>query len=528
MKFLKLLLPFLLIFIFCAIIKSFSQVSVFKPLEIEKSAVVRKIVWVDDAKFCVVSDRMTQAGFLHFITVFDTTGKIIRPLEKIYTKYSVQHEYFLVLGKSLFFFDHLTNEYGEEKFKLMGTVYENGVLNENEIYIFNIRGTTERKILNEKRYNFKVYRGISNRKALLTYNNDYQGEIKEGFRYRMIDETGKLSDEQKLELPYADRLSNIEDVVYDDETDKVYLIGDLFKLMNKNNRTFENSFAARYDLKNNKYDELISGIPAFRDNKIQHMVDSANILFSGLGLSEDRTDGWTASFLSIDKNTFQVADHYYYALNTDTIKRFFGRNNQLLSEFILPLSFMQDKNGNLTVGWNFFYELDFNANASKERKTVIALASVAFGVVGAVIAVAATSDDHVNNYRKSLWLNYSPGEKKIKEHLLSSDFHAKEYYLHSFASLQRNDTCWALMNSFPPDQKYHSIICARTINLDSQTCDASFSTLFSKGELNYIYPGSLFYHKKTYYLLGEYDPANDPNRDKYRLDYATFLIQIRE
>ena len=153
---------------------------------------------------------------------------------------------------------------------------------------------------------------------------------------------------------------------------------------------------------------------------------------------------------------------------------------------------------------------------------------LAGGFIASGIAAAVTSGDQFNNYRRSLWLEYNSKEKQFKEFTIPTDFHASEYYLHSLTCIQRTDTNWVLLNSFPPGQKHYSGICALNLNTKLQSFDSSFSPLFTKGIVNLIYPESNFYMDSVYYFLGAYDPENDSTKDKYSIEYKTYVLKIHE
>jgi hypothetical protein len=135
-------------------------------------AVYRKIAWVKEDKFAIISDK--DIGSSHFVSIIDTSGKVVTITKRIKTNYSSQHDFVLSLNYSVFFLNQTKDDYGNHKFFISGYVDENGVLKSPDNNLFLIKEVEEHKKLNSSAYNFGVYKGFSKNKALLTYNNDFQ------------------------------------------------------------------------------------------------------------------------------------------------------------------------------------------------------------------------------------------------------------------------------------------------------------------------------------------------------------------
>ena len=234
-----------------------------------------KIAWVDDGGFCVIVDRIPVGNtkIRHVVFYYDNTGKLKYQIDKIKTSISCNHDYFLCLGKTIIFFDSEKDDFGNHDFIITSSVQATGTENGDRRIMFRIKNKQESEKLNDEHYNFKVYKGQQNIKALLTYNNDYKEPFSEGFRFKTIDSTLNTSAEDTLSLPYTDRLCNITDVVYDDINEKIFLLCELFTPAGKKDRVFQKSFVGCYDIQTKQYRE-IDQIPSFKGHLIQHLIHS--------------------------------------------------------------------------------------------------------------------------------------------------------------------------------------------------------------------------------------------------------------
>lgn len=493
-------------------------------LDMEKNTAFTKVIWANDKKYCIISDKeYNGTSFPHFIFVFDSTGKNVCGPVKVKNAITAQSEYCFALGTTIFFLDDSESETRSHSFSITNIVTEDCMDKEERKEIFYVNHSKEKKKLKTFAYSFNVYKGQYGNKAVLAYNNDYADPYKEGFRFRVLDKSGTLSSEDTLNLPYLDRECNIEDLVYDDAEEKIYLLCDYFTFLDKaaENRVFKNSFAAVYDLKTKSLRELSVRVPPFLKAKVQRILKDSSITFAGLRINEENQTAWTASFLSLRKEPFEVIHSASFDLKPSSAEHITRYTKKIEKRFILPVNIIEDKDGSLIAGWTKFFTLTQLAEKNEGDAGTIGAAAFMFGLVGAAIAAAATSGSVVDfgNINRTLWLRYSPQSNTLQEDTISSQLRLKKYYAHSYMALKFHDDAIMMMNK--PLDNDCSFIYASPFTGTGDSGVSKLLKFFSDLKTSIIYPGSLYSDSEANYFIAEYDKdcnrysTNDAERKIY-------------
>jgi hypothetical protein len=270
-------------------------------------------------------------------------------------------------------------------------------------------------------------------------------------------------------------------------------------------------------------------IPPFYGSKILVLSDDKKLVFAGLCIAKESHKESTFSFLNIDREIFKVEDHQYIYLKPKTTQDFFGENKQMEEEFVQPLSLLEIKKGVYSASWNYFFQLDQYKDAANSygRNALIAGMTIAFGLVGGLATVAATSGENIPSFNKSIWLEYDSNKKITTESVLVSDLNLRSYSLNSFGEFKYNQSGWGIMNRPVIDDKNFFVPCVFNYRDSTLTSDSKFDLLFLREKINLLYPGSVFSYKNKYYFLGAYDPDNEPSNIKSHNNvYTNILIEI--
>jgi hypothetical protein len=198
-------------------------------------------------------------------------------------------------------------------------------------------------------------------------------------------------------------------------------------------------------------------------------------------------------------------------------------------EFVQPLSLLEIKKGVYSASWNYFFQLDQYKDAANSygRNALIAGMTIAFGLVGGLATVAATSGENIPSFNKSIWLEYDSNKKITTESVLVSDLNLRSYSLNSFGEFKYNQSGWGIMNRPVIDDKNFFVPCVFNYRDSTLTSDSKFDLLFLREKINLLYPGSVFSYKNKYYFLGAYDPDNEPSNIKSHNNvYTNILIEI--
>jgi hypothetical protein len=509
---------------------AFSQSLKATELSMNKNFLYAKVAWVKDNRYCIILDKEYNSNnFPHFIFVFDSTGKPAYPSVKVKNAVSSQNEYCFTLGTTIFFLDGREDDMNHYVFKITNMITADCIDHEMRKNIFSIGMSKEGKKLNSKTYTFKVHKGIHSEKAILSYNNDYLDPYKEGFRFRVLEQSGELSNEDTLTLPYLDRECNIEEAIYDDKTEKIYLLCDYFLSTAANEeRTFKNSFVAIYDIKLKSFRLVSDSVPAFFNSKIQYLIKDSTATFTGLRINGTDSTGWAVAFLVLKQETAEVLHSAVHDIKPELAGGFIGFSRKLNRQFILPINFIEDKDGSLIAGWTKFFTLTQMAENRMSDEGAVMAAGVMFGLIGAGIASVATANNswlQSKDINRALWFHYFPETNSFKETAVSSTLRTKKYFAHSYMSLQVKDTTVWMMNKPTEEQGSCSKIFAEGFN-NSNTDDSVFYKIFSDLKINLIYPQSLYTHNGINYFIGEYDVDNciDPKKDTERKIY---LVEMK-
>ena len=492
----------------------------------DKNTIFSKVEWVADSSFCIVSDKdFNGQTFPHFVFIFDSAGHQKCEPVKVKTAFNIQSDYCFSLGTSMFFLDGGEQQEGAAyEFKIMDRVSHDGVDHDEHIRIFYISKSKENKKLNSESYSFKVYRGTDRKKAVLAYNNDYKDPYNEGFRYRILDAEGKLTDEDTLNLPYLDKACSITDVIYDDGSNKIFLLCNLYSVTGKDEKKFRNSFITEYDLANKTYREISKGIPEFSKNKAQHLCNENIIAFSGLNYSEATENGWTAPIVAVNKNTFDLITSASLKLDPKMAAVLFG-----LGKYILPVNFVFENDSTYTVAWMKFFTIYQMNEIDNGNGSAVAAATLLFGLTGALITAAATSASSIDygDFEKMLWISYSARDNSVIMDTANSILRLNKYHAHGYTMFLKNNSAFWLMNKATSVNNRLSTIYVSPVINKSHACDSLLYNEIANGNLNIIYPGSLMTQNRKNYFVGEFNPDFyfQPMR-KVSESNAYFLLEI--
>lgn len=522
-------LLYLFIFISFFTLQSHAQKIATIELQDEKNALFRKVAWLTDNKFCVISDRVTETGFPHIITVYDTSGKVIGSTDKVKTGQSCQHEYIFSLGTTLYFLDYISDSYGIHQFTIRHVKDAESPLQtfKSEL-IFKIKNTKEKEKLFSERYTFKVYKGENSRKALLCYNNDYKEGYKEGFKYRMIDDKGNLSEEKNLDLPYEDRLCNIASVIYDDVSEKVIVACDLFKADGKQ-RIFEKSFIGVFDLTNGLYNE-VGNVIAFNKSAIQYSFNRNTIVYSLLKVDDEKRNEWISSVLVFNVDSLKVESLFSQPIPENLVTGFVGSKGKVESELIHPVGVFDLTTQQYKTGWNYFFNIDQLNEAQKVKPgaSVAAAAASAFTslITGGVTVIMLSRKVNFTVFQKSLWLDADFNKNELHGRIVENKMRDGSYAEQSVESYYADGKVFNMLN-FPFSEKSDKTnTCVIDNNFaESVACNQMQTKKFYDTHVNIIYPGSGFVQSGKKYLLGAYDPDSD-NGLLYAQDFKLFLVVI--
>jgi hypothetical protein len=496
-------------------------------LEMDKSIFFSKIAWVKGNKSCIVFDKEFSGDkFPHFVFLFDSAGKKLKNFVKVKTNHSSQSSYMLSLGTTLFFFNHRKDDFGEHQFWISDIIRENGRYLDTTIEVFNIRNPSENKKLNSQSHSFKVIKGTASKSALITYNNDYKEPYKEGFRYRIIDESGKLTQEDTLSLPYTDRECNIDDIIYDDESSKIYLLCDLLKITLHNNREYKNSFVSVYDLKSHSYNEVSEGIPNFYQNSLQHVVNENLIAFTGLLVNENDSAGWMNSILLLDKKSFTVNRSRTFILNKEDVKDFFSSKNKISSRLLHPVKYPFIKDSSIYSAWT--YSLNLDAFETEERQINVpgTAAGMIVGLATGFFFIATDNARYPFNSDKTLWFDYSLEKNDLKTNYMSNMLLSSKYKTRIPATFVTGSSAMQIMNSQLHGGKKKSAINIFNWEDNAKTNDTTYSVPLAKVYVNVILTGSGYFANGKNYFIGMYDPECDLSSPKLFPDIKYFLVEI--
>lgn len=508
---------------------AFSQSLKAIELSMNKSFLYAKVAWVKDNRYGIVLDKEYNGNSLpHFVFVFDSAGKPACPPVKVKNAISAQSENCFTLGTTIFFLEEGLDDMNHYYFKITNMVTKDCVDHEMRKDIFSIGMSKEGKKLNSKAYTFKIHKGIHNGKAILSYNNDYLDPHKEGFRFRILEQNGELSDEDTLILPYLDHECNIEEAVYDDKTEKIYLVCDYFTSSGEE-RTLKNSFVVVYNIKTKSLQEVSTNVPSFYKGKIQYLVKDTAIVFTALQFTPTISIEWSVSFLMIRKDPMEVIHSARFGITPESTAAFLGENKKLDRQFILPVDFVEAQDGSYVVGWTKFFTITQMTESNMNDQGAAMAAGLMFGLIGAGIATAAAASRSALQYKdvnRALWLHYSPKTNTFKETTVLSGLRSKKYFAHSYMFLPVKDsTVWLMNKPVKEHDKCSKIFAA---GFDNSTIDLNVSDkIFNDLKINLIYPQSLYSSNGVNYFIGEYDTDNCINPSLKNEDRKIYLIEMK-
>jgi hypothetical protein len=522
-------------FFFCLIAAVLSFTSAFSQnvkvtqIDIDKRIFCSRIAWRDENKFCLINDKFDTQGsrYVHFISVYSKDGQPLHLNEKIATEYSLNSDYTLVLGKKIMFFGDKISEMDDHIFNLYTTVDETGQSKESPLQIFSIWQGKEGQKLNAQRYSFKIFRGQNKSKALLTYNNDYKDPYPEGFLFRTIDENCTLSPVDTFNLPYPDRQCNINDVLYDDAENKIYFTCDLFHIVNKKERAFNRSFVSVYDINTKSYVEISKGVPSFYESKIQHTETGDSIVYAILHPKET-PNGWTSSFLTIKKSPFQLSGLQHDNLPEEATRIFFSKKNKVNLKYVLPYRLYAGIDGSYNAAWNNYFLLDQISDANSSDNGAIVMSAFMFGMMGAIIATAATDGDDPRREVSGqiLWLKSNPGANHFQNVEKCYSLLADNYSHFSYGTFVYNDEILSLCNRLNGVKNKNVSVCIENLNNNNSELPRVLSEEFKKYNINVIQPQSFFEENGKVFFIGEYNPKYDWNTPHLFDEKKYVLVEI--
>ena len=482
------------------------------PIEIEREFAFVKVAWVSDSMFCIVADKEFNGNkFVHFVFFYNSSGKLLHEPIKFRSSFSSQDDYCFSMEETLFFIEDEINDIGGHIFRIAAFIGKDGILHDERKEIFYINHSKESRMLEKEHFSFNVYTGKNHKNALLTYNNDYADPKQEGFRFKILNSNGKISDEDTLQLPFYDRLCNMNDIIFDDEKMKIYILCNLFEDKD-NKKQYLKSVFIKYDIITKFISETIDDMAIFSKCKVQHILKGDKLIFSGLKTDEADPSKWSAAFSSIDLNTMHVDLAKNFIPGKEYTDPFYFRG-KLLNEFIIPIGFNMDTLGNLYAGWTKFFSLQQipamknSGSMSYPGIPVLVVPSVPGLVIGIALlagaALAYNMSQSNSPYQDlSLWVKYSPLNDEFKVDTINSKVPFNNYYTFSFSTLEVGENIYCASNSISLENKFKSTIQFKRVN-DVADLASSDSSTFSLLPINLIYPTSELKTMNKNYIIGQ-------------------------
>jgi hypothetical protein len=492
---------FLCLLMLFDIYSGYSQRVELTELQMEKDMICSKIAWIENEKFCIIIDNSFSARrFSHQVFLFDKGGNLIHDPIKIKTFYSCQNDHCFTLGTTVYFLED-SHDFGIHRLYISGIISKEGMLNDSARQIFRISESDENSKLNKPHYKFSIYKGLRGTNALLTYNNDYKNNLKEGFRYRILDETGNLSEEKTFNLPYNDFECNINDIIYDDEKNKIFVLSDLFQIKDKDEREFKNSFVSKYEISSGNYNEIQTGVASFYRNKIQHTLTADKIAFAGISADIKETSKWSLSFILLSDDLQNVIFSDKQNLKLDNLNDFNKKKD--LYEYFSPINFLAVNENMYNISWSNMLNPDQYAELSTSRTGAGASAGALAGVLGAAIGAGISAAMGISIRTSFLLLNYYPSIKKINENFISTESRKDDFYTFQSAVIESDKTPLWVINKPIEKKSRETSVCFLQMNNDTLSNDDDILFRLKANNINVIQASSLYQNNEADYFLTE-------------------------
>jgi hypothetical protein len=488
-----------------------------------------KIAWISNNNVCIMLDKESvNSKFHHTVFFYDTTGNLSEKSFRMKSDFSIQHNYSLVLNKTIYFFNRHADKYGTHEFYIDGLVSGMEYNSENNITIFKPKRNDEEPKLNTPKYKFDVVKGSYGQKALLTYNNDYTEQYAEGFWFRTLDEKGNMSDVDTLKLPYNDRLCNIADLIYDDKHGKVYILCELFSVVNKE-RHFLKSIVCVYDIAAKSCFEVTGNAPSFKELIIQKYQDNELTAFVGVGPGKTGKDSCLYSSILIQNNDRTILNNCSGNIAPASLVKFYETYNYKKSELLKPLKIVRDVNNNLQCMFCFFPTLDDIAREGNTKTGVgIGLSTALLGIAtGIIIYTSPSSDLTTSEVSSLLWLKLGINNCSNSATGLTAPLNTNNYSKHSFSGLMINGNMHVIYNRVTEKtnkltQPFFAIQSEQGLQNDTL-----FTRSLKAQNVNEIFPLSEYSNGESTYFIGHFNGASEPYGDDPKIKEGYYLLEIK-
>lgn len=477
----------------------FAQKVEIQKLAFNENMRFAKIAWVTDNKTCIIADKNPSGNkFVHDIYIFDKAGNLTGTPARLKTTYSCQDQYFFSLGSTSFFLAD-DDDYKVHEFFIAGTLSENGILNDSKREIFSFRESETVKDLVEPKFNFNVFRGISSTNALLTYNNNYK-DRNEGFMYRVLDSTGRLSVIDSVSLPYPDFLCNITDIIYDDEHKKIIMMCELYNSDDNKKRSFKNSLVAQYDISSGSYSEINLKDVSFEGSYIQHYVKNDKIGFSCISQIDRKIKYITFSSVLINRDSFTTANIFKQNLSQKSVdlladKKNFGN--------VIPLNYIQVNDSLFSISWSKSYTYDQYVRMKTVKAGANAMGGGIYGgLIGAGVGAGISSAMGMSVMGTYAWVNYFPLENKITESVSVNPARKDEFYTFPYMAFEASGNPYLVFNKGFDKGSNDTQACFFNMKDDGQINSEEIMLKLKANSINLVHAGSVYsVNDLTYFLV---------------------------
>jgi hypothetical protein len=512
----SILLPFLFL-------SSYGQNISKSPVMAKPEFSFAEIAWHDSDFTCIVTDQSGINGdFRHIVHLYTANGHPFNEEAKVNTRHSLQHEMNFTLNKTLFFLKTHHNETARVRLQALTVEYKERGISEGKFDIFSIERDEEHKKLRSNLYKFNVYEGLHKKQQLITYNNDYKEEFPEGFLYRTIDQHQQLSEIRTLQLPYPDPQCNIRTVLYDDQSEQLYILCDLFEVKG-NNRTFKHHFLYQHDIASGKGSILRDEMRGFDEKRIVASLDSTELIFGGIEIPGRKSKNIGYTLLRLSRFDGNIIQQQQGALSAEFTQEFMSVYNSRSDEMLRPLKIIKDENGRIHFFWKYAATID--DVAGEERNPVFMPVSGSF-IATAIVFSLAMADGSFNHDMSTALVWISMKDEQVRQHVLIDSLKTSDLNIHGFYPLLLNNQARVMYNR-PTEPTLTFIQPALLLETENGIeRDSTFKNTLKELQINTVFGLSHFSDGSDEYFLSGFNPMSDPYETDTRRKVEVILMTI--
>jgi hypothetical protein len=520
LDFMKTIISILLPFLF---LSSYGQNISKSPVMAKPEFSFAEIAWHDSDITCIVTDQGGINGDIrHTVHLFTANGHPFNEEAKVTTRHSLQHEMNFTLNKTLFFLKTHRNETARVRLQALTIEYKERGIREGKFDIFSIDKEEENKKLRSELYKFNAYEGLHKKQQLITYNNDYKEEFPEGFMYRTVDQYQQFSELRTLQLPYPDPQCNIRTVLYDDQSEQLYILCDLFEVKG-NNRTFKHHFLYKHDIASGKGSILRDEMRGFEEKRLVTFLDSSEIIFGGIEIPGRKSKAIEYSLLRLSRFDGSTIGQQQGALSTALTQEFMSVYNSRSSEMLRPLKILKDENGRIHFFWKYAATID--DVAGEDRNPVFIPVTGSF-IATAIVFSLNIADGSLNHDMSTALVWLSMKDDQIREHVLIDSLKTSDLNTHGFYPLLLNNQARVMYNR-PTEPTLTFIQPALLFETENGTeRDNTFKNTLKELQINTVFGMSHFSEGGDEYFLSGYNPMSDPYETDARKRVELMLMTI--